>query len=303
MAITVEAGARLGRSSFSDPAPGGVAHTDPEGYGMTKNSIREWAFAPPRAEPWMWVALGTFTIVGYIHSAEFRSDGATDTRTLLRGARSVADRARGLLWQACPVGKSYHIDDVDYGISDARAGQITTMVTRFNQFRPNGADPFEFVDGQLYYPSDFAALVKAGYCGDADLTNQVDAGRGWIWNHTSRKFRSEPRPPRNPPLYIDGDPHIRAMENAEYARAASLTTLVKRYNELLPNGAQPIALEDGRVYHTQDLAPIVSTPRGAQETLVNAVDARRGWLWSSNTQRFVPTYKPNLRRIDEEAPQ
>ncbi len=75
--------------------------------------------------------------------------------------------------------------------AEARAGQITTMVTRFNQFLPAGAQPIPLVDGQIYYPSDLQALVKAGYCGDADLPDQRDARCGWTWDAASRRFHAE----------------------------------------------------------------------------------------------------------------
>ncbi|MBL9140651.1 MAG: hypothetical protein JNK53_02185 [Phycisphaerae bacterium] len=73
----------------------------------------------------------------------------------------------------------------------ARAGQITTMVARFNQFRPDGAAPIELVEGATYTPQDLSPLVNAGYCADADLVNHT--GTGWRWNSTTRKF--EPTQP------------------------------------------------------------------------------------------------------------
>ncbi|MFO0963919.1 MAG: hypothetical protein U0625_13585 [Phycisphaerales bacterium] len=75
--------------------------------------------------------------------------------------------------------------------ADPRPGQITTMVVRFNQFLPGGAAPIELVDGRVYHPSDLAPLVTAGYCGDADLWNQVDVKLGWVWSSANRKFTPE----------------------------------------------------------------------------------------------------------------
>lgn len=75
---------------------------------------------------------------------------------------------------------------------DARAGQVTTMVTRFNQFLPGGAKPIPLIDGQVYYPQDLECLVTAGYCALADLSNQVDPTKGWIWSDTTRRFTREP---------------------------------------------------------------------------------------------------------------
>jgi hypothetical protein len=83
---------------------------------------------------------------------------------------------------------SYYCNGCHGESSQARAGQITTMVARFNQFLPGGAQPIPLVDRGVYTPTELAPLVTAGYCADADLENQV--GRAWLWNATTRKFES-----------------------------------------------------------------------------------------------------------------
>ena len=86
-----------------------------------------------------------------------------------------------------------HPDDCGHGHSpEARAGQITTMVTRFNQFLPGGAKPIPLIDGQVYHPQDLECLVTAGSCASADLSNYVDATKGWVWSSTTRRFTREP---------------------------------------------------------------------------------------------------------------
>jgi prepilin-type N-terminal cleavage/methylation domain-containing protein len=78
------------------------------------------------------------------------------------------------------------LDDANQEAADARAGQITTMVTRLNQFQPDGAS-IGLADGN-YTADQLGALVTAGYCTDADLTNQFDSTKGWTWSATTRKF-------------------------------------------------------------------------------------------------------------------
>lgn len=73
--------------------------------------------------------------------------------------------------------------------AEARAGQITTMVVRFNQFKPNGAEPIVLGDGYVYSAEELAGLVAAGYCANTDLTNQN--GGHWIWRAITRKFEPE----------------------------------------------------------------------------------------------------------------
>lgn len=83
------------------------------------------------------------------------------------------------------------LDDANTEAASARGGQITTMVTRLNQFQPNG-DSVTLTDGAAYSATDLQALVDNGYCSAEDLTNQVDSTRGWVWSATTRKFTPEP---------------------------------------------------------------------------------------------------------------
>ncbi|MFO0963920.1 MAG: hypothetical protein U0625_13590 [Phycisphaerales bacterium] len=91
-----------------------------------------------------------------------------------------------------PLGIASSDDSEGCGSSPhARAGSITTMVIRFNQFHPGGAAPIELVDGRVYHPSDLAPLVTAGYCGNADLQNYFGVELGWVWSSANRKFTPE----------------------------------------------------------------------------------------------------------------
>ncbi len=85
------------------------------------------------------------------------------------------------------------LDDANLEAADARGGQITTMVTRLNQFQPAGAS-ITLTDGTVYKGGTGGELKKlqdAGYCTEADLSNQVDASKGWTWSTTTRKFSPE----------------------------------------------------------------------------------------------------------------
>jgi prepilin-type N-terminal cleavage/methylation domain-containing protein len=82
------------------------------------------------------------------------------------------------------------LDDANLEAADARGGQITTMVTRLNQFQPGGAS-ITLTNGAVYTPTTLAPLVTAGYCSAEDLANQVDATKGWTWSSTTRKFSPE----------------------------------------------------------------------------------------------------------------
>jgi prepilin-type N-terminal cleavage/methylation domain-containing protein len=82
------------------------------------------------------------------------------------------------------------LDDANLEAADARGGQITTMVTRLNQFQPAGAS-ITLTDGTAYTATTLAPLVTAGYCSAEDLANQVDATKGWTWSATTRKFSPE----------------------------------------------------------------------------------------------------------------
>ena len=85
------------------------------------------------------------------------------------------------------------LDDANLEAADARGGQITTMVTRLNQFQPNGAS-ITLTDGTVYkggVNGELKKLQDADYCTEADLTNQLGATKGWTWNATTRKFSPE----------------------------------------------------------------------------------------------------------------
>jgi len=83
------------------------------------------------------------------------------------------------------------LDDANTEAASARGGQITTMVTRLNQFQPNG-DSITLTDGASYTATQLQALVDNGYCSADDLVNQVDSTKGWTWSATTRKFTPEP---------------------------------------------------------------------------------------------------------------
>ena len=83
------------------------------------------------------------------------------------------------------------LDDANTEAASARGGQITTMVTRLNQFQPNG-DSITLTDGATYTAAQLQALVDNGYCSADDLVNQVDSTKGWTWSATTRKFSPQP---------------------------------------------------------------------------------------------------------------
>ena len=83
------------------------------------------------------------------------------------------------------------LDDANTEAASARGGQITTMVTRLNQFQPNG-DSITLTDGATYTSAQLQALVDNGYCSADDLVNQVDSTKGWTWSATTRKFSPQP---------------------------------------------------------------------------------------------------------------
>lgn len=83
------------------------------------------------------------------------------------------------------------LDDANTEAASARGGQITTMVTRLNQFQPNG-DSITLTDGAVYTATQLQPLVANGYCAADDLVNQVDSTKGWTWSATTRKFSPQP---------------------------------------------------------------------------------------------------------------
>jgi prepilin-type N-terminal cleavage/methylation domain-containing protein len=82
------------------------------------------------------------------------------------------------------------LDDANIEAAEARGGQITTMVTRLNQFQPGGAS-ITLTDGTVYTSTDLAPLVTAGYCSADDLVNQVSSSSGWVWTASTRRFTPE----------------------------------------------------------------------------------------------------------------
>ena len=79
------------------------------------------------------------------------------------------------------------LDDANNEAAEARGGQITTMVTRLNQFQPGGAS-IPLTNGREYTTTDLTPLVTAGYCSADDLVNQVNSAKGWVWSATTRRF-------------------------------------------------------------------------------------------------------------------
>jgi prepilin-type N-terminal cleavage/methylation domain-containing protein len=82
------------------------------------------------------------------------------------------------------------LSDANANAAAARASQITTMVTRLNSFKPDGAS-ITLTDGTVYSADDLAALVTANYCTSDDLANQAKQDGGWVWNDSTKKFTPE----------------------------------------------------------------------------------------------------------------
>ena len=97
----------------------------------------------------------------------------------------------GVLAALVIPGVTSALSDANSNAATARASQITTMVTRLNQFKPGGAT-ITLTDGQEYSSTDLAALVTAKYCSADDLANQVDSTKGWVWNESMNKFTPAP---------------------------------------------------------------------------------------------------------------
>ncbi len=83
------------------------------------------------------------------------------------------------------------LGDANTSAASARASQITTMVTRLNQFKPAGAS-ITLTDGTNYTAATLAPLVTAKYCSTEDLANQIDSTKGWTWNAATSKFIPTP---------------------------------------------------------------------------------------------------------------
>jgi len=86
------------------------------------------------------------------------------------------------------------LNEANSNAATARASQITTMYTRYVQFKED-EDPDIVVESEgATAPSAFAAFVAKGYCSEDDLVNQIDPA-GWYWNVKSQKFEPEPEAP------------------------------------------------------------------------------------------------------------
>jgi hypothetical protein len=83
------------------------------------------------------------------------------------------------------------LSDANNSAAVARASQITTMVTRLNQFKPGGAT-ITLTDGTEYSATALNALVTARYCSASDLANQLDSTKGWVWSDSENKFTPAP---------------------------------------------------------------------------------------------------------------
>lgn len=70
------------------------------------------------------------------------------------------------------------LGDVNREAALARARQVQTMVTRYNQFLPGGGPAISTADGAISQ-SDLTRMVNAGYCDATDLTNQVTGTASW----------------------------------------------------------------------------------------------------------------------------
>ncbi|MBM4113364.1 MAG: prepilin-type N-terminal cleavage/methylation domain-containing protein [Phycisphaerae bacterium] len=69
--------------------------------------------------------------------------------------------------------------DAKQEAAEARASQVLTMITRYNQFYP--ATAISTADGAIA-AADLAKLVTAGYCVAGDLTNQVTNTQAWSFS-------------------------------------------------------------------------------------------------------------------------
>ncbi|MBU3729335.1 MAG: type II secretion system protein [Phycisphaerales bacterium] len=70
------------------------------------------------------------------------------------------------------------LGDVNREAALARARQVHTMVTRYNQFLPGGGPAISTADGAISQP-DLARLVTVGYCDPDDLTNHLTGTPSW----------------------------------------------------------------------------------------------------------------------------
>ena len=73
------------------------------------------------------------------------------------------------------------LSDANREAAEARASQVLTMVTRYNQFLPGGGTAIATADGSIS-STDLGKLVTAGYCTSDDLTNQVTGTQSWSFS-------------------------------------------------------------------------------------------------------------------------
>ena len=86
------------------------------------------------------------------------------------------------------------LGDANTSAASARASQITTMVTRWNQFKPATEAKIDLSVDKDFTKAELAAVLvtKANYCSADDLTNQLDDTKGWSWSAIDTKFEPTP---------------------------------------------------------------------------------------------------------------
>ncbi len=71
------------------------------------------------------------------------------------------------------------LDDSNTKAAEARAGQILTMITRYNEFNGDPSQDIDMSAAGTIAAADLTKLVTAGYCVAGDLTNQTDGTSTW----------------------------------------------------------------------------------------------------------------------------
>ena len=81
------------------------------------------------------------------------------------------------------------LTDANKQAASARASQITTMVTRWNQFKPSTEAKINLDDDKTFTTVELTEILveKAKYCSADDLTNQL-GDTNWYWSATDTKF-------------------------------------------------------------------------------------------------------------------
>ncbi len=69
------------------------------------------------------------------------------------------------------------LTDAQNEAAEARASQVLTMITRYNQFLPGGGATINATDGVS--TAELDQLVTAGYCVSEDTVNQTTSARSW----------------------------------------------------------------------------------------------------------------------------